>query len=75
LPQTNRDPGYGRYAVLTALVYDFIGTIGAGAFVGWLVDRYAGTSPYVVMAGTLLGVVGGFVRLLAGLRRLDHGGE
>jgi F0F1-type ATP synthase assembly protein I len=75
LPQTNRDPGYGRYAVLTALVYDFIGTIGAGALVGWLVDRYAGTGPYLAMAGTLLGAVGGFVRLFAGLRRLDRGRE
>jgi F0F1-type ATP synthase assembly protein I len=49
-----------------------VGTILAGAVVGFLVDRWLGWAPVGVMTGTILGAAGGFVQLIHVLRRLDH---
>jgi F0F1-type ATP synthase assembly protein I len=60
---------YGRYG---ALAFEFSGTIAGGAIVGWLLDGWLKTEPYVLVVCTLLSVVGGFIRLIAILRRLDR---
>jgi F0F1-type ATP synthase assembly protein I len=60
---------YGRYG---AVAFEFSGTIAAGAMMGWLIDRWAGSEPYALVAGTLLAVVGGFVRLIQILKRFDR---
>jgi len=67
------DPGpILRFGRSFALFWDFVGTVLAGAVVGWLVDRQFDTEPYGSLVLLLLGVVGGFVRLVASLRRLDR---
>ena len=55
-----------------ALFWDFVGTVLAGAVVGWLIDRQFDTEPYGTLALLILGVVGGFIRLVRSLRRLDR---
>jgi F0F1-type ATP synthase assembly protein I len=60
---------YGRYG---ALAFEFSGTIAAGAVVGWLLDRWLGIAPYGVVFSTLVAVVGGFVRLVQVLKRLER---
>lgn len=64
-----------RFARYGALVFEFTGTIGAGALGGWYVDRVLGTEPYGAVVLTLLAVVGGFVRLIEMLRRFDRVGR
>jgi ATP synthase protein I len=67
------DPGpILRFGRSFALFWDFVGTVLAGAVVGWLIDRQFDTEPYGTLVLLLLGVVGGFVRLVAALRRLDR---
>ncbi len=67
------DPGpILRFGRSFALFWDFVGTVLAGAVIGWLVDREFDTEPYATVVLLLLGVVGGFVRLVASLRRLDR---
>jgi F0F1-type ATP synthase assembly protein I len=64
-----------RYARYGAAAFEFSGTIGAGAFIGWLLDRWLHTEPYMLVFSTLAAVVGGFVRLIQVLRqfeRVDH---
>jgi F0F1-type ATP synthase assembly protein I len=60
---------YGRYG---ALAFEFSGTIAAGAAFGWLVDRWLGSQPYGLVVGTLLAVVGGFVRLVQVVKRFER---
>ena len=54
------------------LVYTFPFIILAGAGLGWLVDRWAGTDPYGVLVGFVVGLVAAFTyltRMLGGLSR------
>jgi F0F1-type ATP synthase assembly protein I len=60
---------YGRYG---ALAFEFTGTIGAGAFFGWLVDRWAGSAPWALVGCTVLAVAGGFVRLVQLVKRFER---
>ena len=61
-----------RFGRSFALFWDFMGTILAGAVVGWLVDRTFDTEPYATLVLMILGVAGGFIRLVRSLRRLER---
>ena len=61
-----------RYARYGAVAFEFSGTIAAGAMVGWLLDGWLGSGPYMLVVSTLAAVVGGFVRLVQILRRFDR---
>ena len=66
-----------RFGRSVALFWDFVGTILASAFIGWLIDRQVDTEPYGMLVLLLIGVAGGFIRLVRELRRLerlDHDG-
>ena len=60
---------FGRYG---AVAFEFSGTIGGGAFVGWLLDRYVGSAPWGMVICSVLAVVGGFIRLIQILRQFDR---
>ena len=60
---------YGRYG---AVAFEFSGTIAAGAMLGWLVDEWLDTAPYMLVSATLLAVVGGFIRLIELVRRFEQ---
>jgi F0F1-type ATP synthase assembly protein I len=61
-----------RYGQGVALVFEFTGTVGGGALLGYAADRYLGTEPLFLIAVTITAVIGGFVRLVQVLRRLDR---
>jgi F0F1-type ATP synthase assembly protein I len=61
-----------RFGRSFALFWDFVGTVLAGAVIGYLIDAQFDTEPYLMLVLLILGVVGGFVRLVASLRRMDR---
>jgi F0F1-type ATP synthase assembly protein I len=61
-----------RYGQGAALVFEFTGTVGGGALLGYWVDRYLGTEPLFLIVVTITAVIGGFVRLVQVLRRMDR---
>lgn len=65
-------PRWIRYGQGGALVFEFTGTVAAGALVGYALDRQLGTDPAFLLTLSILGVVGGFARLLQILKRLDR---
>lgn len=67
-----------RYARGLALAFEFAGAILGGAFVGWWIDGRFGTGPWATLGLTILGAVGGFVRLIQMARSfsaVDRGRE
>ena len=59
--------GFGRAMRLSS---DFIGGIVAGAFIGWLLDYLAGTTPWGLIVFILLGFAAGTLNLLRSAGRL-----
>jgi len=64
-------------AQLTAVAWEFLASILAGALLGYLADRQLGTSPWGLIVSTLLGTSTGLYRMIVVLkhfeRQSDHG--
>ena len=50
---------------------EFIGAMLAGGFIGWFIDRQAGTGPWGLISMLLLGFVTGLTQSLRRQKRLD----
>jgi ATP synthase protein I len=71
-PDPAREPAFIRYAKFGALAFEFIGSIAAGIFIGYQLDRYFGTEPWLVLSMTIAGTVIGFYRMVQILRRFER---
>lgn len=67
-----REPAFVRYAKFGAIAFEFIGTIAAGVFIGYQLDRYFVTEPWLVLAMTIAGTVIGFYRMVQILGRFER---
>ena len=54
-----------------AVGIEFIGTVLVSAFVGWLIDRFAGTAPWAMIVLLLLGFAAGTRRALTTAKQFD----
>jgi ATP synthase protein I len=68
-PEVHDVSGMGK-AWSTAL--DFVFSILAGAFVGWLADRWRNTLPLWTLVGLALGFVTGFIRIVRATQRQER---
>jgi F0F1-type ATP synthase assembly protein I len=68
-------PGRGSLwalvAQLTAVAWEFLGSILAGAVLGYVADRYFESSPWGLIACTLLATTTGLYRMVLTLRQLE----
>lgn len=62
-----------RLAQLTSVAYEFLGSILAGALLGYFFDRHFETAPWGLIALTLLGTTTGLYRMVVTLRQLERG--
>ena len=67
-----RTPGILRYARGGALAFEFTGTIAGGAFCGWYIDSQFETAPWFLLMLTVVGAIGGFVRLIRLVNRFNE---
>lgn len=49
---------------LSSLGFELLGAVGGFTLMGWLWDRYQGTSPWGVVIGAILGLIGGMYNLI-----------
>jgi ATP synthase protein I len=49
-----------NYRMGNRVLAELIGGIGGGAFIGWVIDRFAGTSPWGLLVVLALGIVVAF---------------
>ena len=49
---------------LSGLGVELVGAVGGFTLIGWLWDRYHETSPWGVVLGSVLGLVGGMYNLI-----------
>ncbi len=56
---------------LTAIGFEFSGMVIGGVALGWWLDGYFQTAPWLIVAGMLCGSIGAFIRLIQLLRAKD----
>jgi len=63
---TNRKSG-----IAYAAAFSLFGAVVAGLLAGWLLDRWLGTKPWLLVAGVTLGSVAGFYEFIRTTSRLS----
>lgn len=66
--QDNQTPLLRRAGVYLGVAFELPGTILGGLVLGYFLDSYLGTSPWLLIALTALAFVGAFVRLMKWVR-------
>ena len=61
-----------RYGKFFAVAWEFIGCVLAGVFLGYQLDRYFVTEPWLVLTMTIAGTAIGFYRMVQILRRFER---
>lgn len=56
---------------LSAIAFEFIGSVAAGAWAGYLLDGRFGTQPWLLIMLTLFGTSTGFYRMVRLLRHFQ----
>jgi ATP synthase protein I len=51
----------------------FLNSVLAGTLIGYLLDQWLGTEPWLVVTGIVLGSYAGFMRIWAMLKEQDEG--
>lgn len=64
-----RGPDFRRLAELTSIGLMLPSSIAVGLFMGYFLDRWLGTEPWLLLIFTVLGVVSGLLSLLRALRK------
>ena len=67
----SRERRWAVAAHMTAVAYEFFGSILGGAFLGYLIDRYFGIEPWGLIACILLGTTSGLYRMVTILSQLE----
>lgn len=53
-----------NYRLGNRVLAELIGGIGGGAFIGWVIDQFAGTSPWGLLAVMALGIIVAFRNII-----------
>ncbi len=71
-PEQRRNDLWVRVGQLTTVAWEFLGSIVAGALLGHFADEYFATSPWGLIACTLLVTSTGLYRMVVTLRQLER---
>jgi len=58
-----------RWAELSSLGLTLPSSIAVGLFMGYMLDKWLGTRPWMLLLFLLLGIASGFISLFRGLKR------
>jgi len=64
-----RRPDLRKLAELSSIALVLPSSIAVGLFFGYLLDRWLGTDPWLLLAFTVLGVVSGLLSLFRALKK------
>jgi ATP synthase protein I len=67
-----RDGSAGDLAKASRVGFDFVATFGMCVLVGWLADKWFGSSPWCILGGVLIGFAAGIRNVWRGLAGKDN---
>ena len=59
-----RDKGEGDYNLGSRVLAELIGGMVGGALIGWMLDRFLGTSPWLLLTLLFLGIASAFRNII-----------
>jgi len=65
-------PDFRKLAELSSLGLMLPSSIIVGLFLGYVLDRWLGTRPWLLLVFTVLGIASGLVSLFRGLKKYDR---
>jgi len=71
MPDKNEQNINSKSGALIGAVMALSSSIVACLIVGWLLDRWLGTSPWLIVAGIVVGSVAGFMHLIRVMSRIS----
>ena len=60
-----------KSGIAYAAAFSLFASVVSGLLVGWLMDRWLGTKPWMLVAGLILGAAGGFAQFIRATSRLS----
>ena len=63
-PSAGSSVGDANYRMGSRVLSELIGGIGGGALIGWVIDHFAGTSPWGLLVMMALGIVVSFRNII-----------
>ena len=66
---------YRALSLITTMGVSIATCVGLGVFWGWLLDRWLGTSPWLILVFSLLGVAAAFKTMFELFKKIDPGSK
>ena len=63
-PDEEKEEVNRKSGLAYAAAFSLFGAVVAGLIAGWLLDRWLGTAPWLLVAGIVLGAVAGFYEFI-----------
>ena len=71
MPEEDKQETNRRSGIAYAAAFSLFASVVAGLIVGWLLDRWLGTRPWLLVAGVVLGSAAGFYELIRSTAKLS----
>jgi ATP synthase protein I len=71
LPEEDKEETNRRSGLAYAAAISLFASVVSGLIVGWLLDRWLGTSPWLLVTGLILGAAAGFYEFIRATSKLS----
>ena len=71
MPEEDKQETNRRSGIAYAAAFSLFASVVSGLIVGWLLDRWLGTRPWLLVAGVVLGSAAGFYELIRSTAKLS----
>ena len=71
MPEEDKQDTNRRSGIAYAAAFSLFAAVVSGLIVGWLLDRWLGTKPWLLVAGVVLGSAAGFYEFIRSTAKLS----
>ena len=71
MPDENKEDTNRKTGIAYAAAFSLFAAVVSGLLLGWLLDRWLGTKPWLLVAGVTLGSVAGFYEFIRTTSKLS----
>jgi len=71
LPEDNQEETNWKSGIAYAAAFSLFACVVSGLAIGWLLDRWLGTKPWLMVVGIVLGAAAGFYELVRTTSKLS----